>query len=77
MTAPQWIVPVRGGSMRAPVDESLYGDSATSGGTYRWDATAQQYIYDWGTAKSGAGSYWRIGVRLDDGQTYFVNIGLR
>jgi hypothetical protein len=77
VTAPQWIVPVRGSSMSAPVDETVYGDSATSGSTYRWDATAQQYIYNWGTAKSGVGSYWRIGVRLDDGQTYYVNIGLR
>jgi len=23
-----------------------------------------------------AGSYWRVGVALDDGQTYYVNIGL-
>ena len=24
-----------------------------------------------------SGNYWQIGVKLDDGQTYYVNIGLR
>jgi hypothetical protein len=55
----------------------VYSDSPTSGGTYRYDATAQQYIYNWGTPKNSAGYYWRVGVTLDDGQTYYVNIGLR
>jgi hypothetical protein len=32
--------------------------------------------FNWGTAKNQANYYWRIGVALDDGQTY-VNIGLR
>ena len=36
----------------------------------------QQYIYNWKTRAPG-GNYWRIGVKLDDGQTYYVNIGLR
>ncbi len=54
---------------------SVYSASADSGSTYRYDATAQQYIYNWKTGTGG--SYWRIGVRLDDGQTYFVNVGLR
>jgi hypothetical protein len=73
--APIWLTPVKGSSMSAPVDESVYTSSADSGTTYRWDSTAQQYIYNW---KTGAGgNYWRIGVTLDDGQTYYVNIGLR
>jgi len=74
-TAPVWLIPVKGVAMTAPVDESVYNASADSGTTYKYDASAQQYIYNW---KTGAGgNYWRIGVRLDDGQTYFVNIGLR
>jgi hypothetical protein len=43
--------------------------------TYRWDSTAQQYIYNWKTGTGG--NYWRVGVSLDDAQTYYVNIGLR
>ena len=73
--APLWLTPVRGSSMTAPVDESLYSASPDSGTTYRLDGAAQQYIYNW---KTGAGgNYWRIGVKFDDGQTYYVNIGLR
>jgi hypothetical protein len=73
--APVWLAPVRGTAMGLPVDESLYSASADSGSTYRYDSSAQQYIYNW---KTGAGgNYWRIGVALDDGQSYYVNIGLR
>ncbi len=75
-TAPVWLTPVLGAKMSMPVDETAVTVSADSGSTFRYDATAQQYIYNW---KSGskAGNYWRIGVKLDDGQTYYVNIGLR
>lgn len=74
---PSWLIPAKGGLTSVPVDEIVYSDPITTGASYRWDATAQQYIYNWGTAKNQAGYYWRIGVRLDDGQTYTVNIGLR
>ncbi|HEU5423042.1 MAG TPA: PxKF domain-containing protein, partial [Nitrolancea sp.] len=76
-TTPQWLTPAKGSATTAPVDETVYSDPATSGSTYRYDSTAQQYIYNWGTAKNQAGYYWRIGVQLDDGQIYYVNIGLR
>ena len=36
-----------------------------------------QYIYNWSTKGLAAGFYYRIGVRLDDGATYTVNIGLK
>jgi hypothetical protein len=74
---PTWTNPVKGSPTAAPVDETAYTDPATPGGTYRWDSTAQQYIYNWGTAKNQVGYYWRASITLDDGQTYYVNIGLR
>ena len=74
-TAPAWLTPVKGSSMSAPVDESVYTATGDSGTTYRYDTTAAQYIYNWKTGTGG--NYWRIGVRVDDGQTYYVNIGLR
>jgi len=74
--APVWLAPVKGSSMNAPVDESVYTASADSGSTYRYDSSAQQYIYNWKTPNTG-GIYYRIGVTLDDGQSYFVNIGLK
>ncbi|MEU4606332.1 PxKF domain-containing protein [Kribbella sp. NPDC023972] len=73
---PVWLTPVKGSAMSLPVDESLYTASADSGSTYRYDSSAQQYIYNWKTPNTG-GSYYRIGVTLDDGQSYYVNIGLR
>ena len=75
--APAWLAPAKGALTTAPVDEALYTDAAESGQLYRYDASAQQYLYNWGTAKTQAGYYWRIGVKLDDGQTYYVNAGLR
>lgn len=76
VAAPQWLTPTKGAATSAAVDETLYGVTTTGGDSYRADGTAQ-YIYNWGTDKSAAGFYWRIGVRLDDGSTYYVNIGLR
>jgi hypothetical protein len=74
---PQWVTPVNMGPTAATVDETAYNSTPTPGGSYRWDSTAQQYIYNWGTAKNQTGYWWRIGVTLDDGQTYYVTIGLR
>jgi hypothetical protein len=72
-TAPVWLTPAKGAAMGLPVDESLYSAPADSGSTYRSDG--QQYIYNWKTGTGGY--YYRIGVTLDDGQSYYVNIGLR
>lgn len=74
-TAPTWLTPVKGSATSAPVDETVYSASPDSGSTYRFDTAGQQYVYNWKTGTGG--SYWRIGVRLDDGQTFYVNIGLR
>jgi hypothetical protein len=74
---PQWLTPAKGSPTTASVDESLYSDPATSGTTYKYDATGQQYIYNWSTKGSQVGYFHRIGVTLDDGQTYYVNIGRR
>jgi len=73
----QWLVPAKGGAVTAPVDESLFGDPATSATAYRYDATARQYVYNWSTKSLATGYYYRVGVRLDDGQAYFVTIALR
>jgi hypothetical protein len=74
---PAWETPIKGSPTTATVDESLFGAAADSGTTYRFDASARQYIYNWSTGTAAKNYYHRIGVRLDDGQTYFVTIGLR
>jgi hypothetical protein len=73
--APKWITPVKGSATSAAVDESLYSVAADSGSTFR--LAGGQWHYNWASPKAGAGNYWRIGAMLDDGQTYYVNIGLR
>ncbi|MFT3895748.1 MAG: PxKF domain-containing protein [Anaerolineales bacterium] len=72
---PIWITPQKGNATSSPVDESVYSDPATSGNTYRLDNG--KYIYNWSTKNFAAGYYWRIGVTLDDGQTYYVIVGLK
>jgi hypothetical protein len=74
---PQWLNPAKGSPTTASVDEIVYSDPATAGGTYKWDSTAQQYAYNWSTKGSTVGYFYRVGVTLDDGQTYYVNLGLR
>jgi len=53
----------------------VYTEPATSGSSYR--PTGGRWQYVWGTDKQQAGYYWRIGVRLDDGETHQVSIALR
>jgi hypothetical protein len=55
----------------------VYNDPSTSGTAFRWDSKTQQYTYNWSTKGVAAGFYWRIGVALDEGQTYYVTVGLR
>jgi hypothetical protein len=74
-TAPTWLTPVMGSAMTAPINEPFFPYAADTGTTYRYDSSAQQYIYNWKTAIGG--TYWRIGVTLDDGRTYYANVGLR
>jgi hypothetical protein len=72
---PQWVSPTVVGTTAAPVDETVFTDPPSSGSTYRSDG--QQYIFNWQSPKTDAGKIYRIGVRLDDGRTYYVNIGLK
>ncbi|GAB2811195.1 OmpL47-type beta-barrel domain-containing protein [Lentzea nigeriaca] len=76
-TAPQWVVPVRGGLLTSSVNETVSTDSATTDGAFRWDATAQQYIYNWQTKGLSAGYAYRIGAKLEDGQILYVTVGLK
>jgi hypothetical protein len=74
---PLWQTPAKGNLMTSTVNEDSFAAGGDSGSTFRWDATAQQYIYNWNTAATQGGSYWKIGVKLDDGMTYYTDIGLR
>ncbi|MEU7876500.1 PxKF domain-containing protein [Dactylosporangium sp. NPDC049140] len=75
VSAPVWLTPAKGSSTSLPIDETVYDLPADSGSVFRY--TDGQWQYNWKTDKQQAGFYWRIGVRLDDGETYYVNVGLR
>jgi hypothetical protein len=49
----------------AVASETVITEAATTGAAFRWDATAQQYIYNWSTKGLKAGKY-RIAAVLDD-----------
>ena len=72
-----WVIPEKRNATSQAVDETVYTEPATNGTTYVWNATDRFYQYNWATPKTGAGFYWLIGVKLDDGQTYKVYISLR
>lgn len=74
-SAPKWLTPVKGNATNAAVNESAYTATPSFGGVYALNGS--QYQYNWKTEKSMAGFYWRVGVTLDDGKTYTVNIALR
>ena len=69
--------PAQGNLTTSTVNEDSFATTGDSGSTFRWDASGQQYIYNWNTASTQGGYYWKIGVKLDDGQTYYTEIGLR
>jgi hypothetical protein len=50
-------------------------DDPTAGAEYRWDSSAQQYIYNFSTKNLTAGEY-RVYAGLGDGITYSVDICL-
>jgi hypothetical protein len=72
---PIWITPQRGSVLSVPIDGFTFPAPVASGTTI--SRTGQQYHYNWKTKDFASGYYWRIGVKLDDGQTYFVIVGLR
>jgi hypothetical protein len=76
-SAPVWQTPAKGNLMTSSVNDDSFTTTGDSGSNFRWDSAAQQYIYNWNTSSTPAGYYWKIGVKLDDGQSYYTDIGLR
>jgi hypothetical protein len=74
---PIWNAPVSLSSMSASVDEPVVTATATTGTNFKWDATSQQYIYNWSTKGLKSGYWYKLSVKLDDGSTYNVKVGLK
>ena len=57
-------------------EESITAASADSGTTFRYDPTANQYIFNLATQGLSVGT-WRLGITMPDGLTHSVLISLR
>ncbi len=77
INSPISLTPQKGAAMSASIDESVYADQGTTGTTFKWDSTNQQYIYNWSTKGLVPGYWYKISVKLDDGSIYSVTIGLK
>ncbi|MFL6136292.1 MAG: OmpL47-type beta-barrel domain-containing protein [Frankiaceae bacterium] len=74
---PVWLQPVDGGTTSTTATATSSTSPATVGGSFKWDATAQQYVFNWQTPKSAAGHYYRIGVQVDSGEVFTTLIVLK
>ncbi len=77
IAAPMWVTPVEISPLSAAVDEPVYTISGTSGSTFKWDSTSQQYIYNWSTKGFVTGKWYRVYAQLEDGTLRSVVVGLR
>jgi len=74
--APLWLVPLQINSS-PPVsfpDDYVF---QTTELTYTWKKSQNIYVYDWSTRRLPARTVWLIGVKLDDGKTYYVFVALK
>ena len=66
---------MRGARTALPVNESVSSGAGTSGSSFVW--RNGRWEYAWSTRNASAGYLYRIGVRLDDGTTRYLTVGLR
>ena len=56
--------------------EAVSSAAATTGNLFRYDATTNQYIFNWGTKGLTVGTY-RLSIDLGDGVQRIVNVSLK
>jgi hypothetical protein len=56
--------------------EPLTNVNADAGNVFRYDASANQYIFNWGTKGLSEGT-WQIRIDLGDGATHVVSVSLK
>jgi hypothetical protein len=75
VSAPAWVIPARTGQSTAPVNEDYSDARGTKGSLF--GRVGDRWEYRWSTSSAQPKSMYRIGVRLDDGTTRYVVIGVR
>jgi hypothetical protein len=72
---PSLVAPVKGAKATGAVNETVVNGAGTSGSSFvlkngRWQ-------FDWSTKGLVAGYLYKVGVKLDDGTTHYVTVGVR
>lgn len=63
-------------SVPGPINEAVSTADATTGNLFRYDASSQQYIFNWSTKGLSVGSY-ELMIDFNDGLAHTVIVGLR
>ncbi len=74
INAPLWLTPMKING-NPPVYFPDDYPFQTTGATYSWRKNV--YQYDWSTKKYPGRTTWLVGVKLDDGKTYYVFVYLK
>lgn len=75
-SAPLWLAPMKIEST-PPVTFPEGYEFPVSGSTYAWKKSQSMYVYDWNTKRLPSRTVWLVGVKLDDGKTYYVFVALK
>ncbi len=71
---PLWLVPVQFDFLPVILPDDF--DFQVSVSTYEWRKNHHNYVYEWSTKGLPNESIWAVGVKLDDGMTYYVFVAL-
>jgi hypothetical protein len=74
VSAPLWLVPVQFDYL--PVVQPDDFEFQVSNSIYEWRKNQGSYVYEWNTKGLLDNSIWAVGVKLDDGTTYYVFVAL-
>jgi hypothetical protein len=75
-STPLWLTPFKIESYPPVIFPEDY-PFQTAGSTYTWKKSQDMYVYDWSTKRLPARTVWTLGVKLDDGKTYYVFVALK
>jgi len=73
-SAPLWLVPAQFDYLPVTLPDDF--EFQVSNSTYEWRKNQGSYVYEWNTKGLPDRSIWAVGVKLDDGKTYYVFVAL-
>jgi len=74
---PIFAAPLRGGAIKQSSTASPFVAAGQPSGTFTFDPKKATYTFAWQTTKDMAGFWWQLQIKLDDGTTHTVIVGLK